>query len=294
MNVLKANGNPAAAPMPPSAGDFPDERRTLHEGCAGAVLLISRSAPNAPKQGYAPVSEIALPLAGVFRWKVGRSATTIDANSALFISEGQVFSEAHPIKDRGHAAVVVIPAAAVLDEFCRGRRAEATVNFRAISRVASPRAQLLARRLAHVSDACGSLEGDELTIAFLAETLDHRLPEETPQSCRLVSRAKEFLHEHDGPCSLANAAEEIGVTPIYLTQAFKKSVGLPLYKYQKQLRLSRALNELPNCDSIIDLALDLGFSSHSHFTAAFTATYALTPSAFRESVRSGALAARVA
>ena len=36
------------------------------------------------------------------------------------------------------------------------------------------------------------------------------------------------------------------------------------------------------CDDLTDLGLDLGFSSHSHFSAAFRAAYGRTPSAFRQ------------
>jgi AraC-like DNA-binding protein len=52
-----------------------------------------------------------------------------------------------------------------------------------------------------------------------------------------------------------------------------------------QLRLSRALVELPHANDLTALALDLGFSSHSHFTAAFRRMFQCTPSEFRESTR---------
>jgi AraC-like DNA-binding protein len=49
--------------------------------------------------------------------------------------------------------------------------------------------------------------------------------------------------------------------------------GLPLYRYQLRLRLARALDLLARYDDLSALAHDLGFSSHSHFTAAFRDTY---------------------
>ena len=54
-----------------------------------------------------------------------------------------------------------------------------------------------------------------------------------------------------------------------------------VYKYQTRLRLSRALLELPTCASLTELALDLGFSSHSHFTTTFKAAFGISPSLFR-------------
>ena len=42
--------------------------------------------------------------------------------------------------------------------------------------------------------------------------------------------------------------------------------GLPLYRYQLRLRLARALDLLAQYDDLTSLGLELGFSSHSHFS----------------------------
>jgi AraC-like DNA-binding protein len=55
-----------------------------------------------------------------------------------------------------------------------------------------------------------------------------------------------------------------------------------MYRYQLRLRLARALDLLGDYDDVTDLALALGFSSHSHFSAAFKQVYGQTPSAFRK------------
>jgi AraC family transcriptional regulator len=52
-----------------------------------------------------------------------------------------------------------------------------------------------------------------------------------------------------------------------------------------QLRLARALAELPHTDDLTTLALDVGFSSHSHFSAAFRRAFGMTPSQFRDTSR---------
>src|SRR5690606_27630326 len=78
--------------------------------------------------------------------------------------------------------------------------------------------------------------------------------------------------------TLAEIAREIGGSPVYLTQVFRQIEGLPLYRYQLHLRLARALDLIPGCESLAALAFDLGFSSHSHFSAAFKRTYGVSPS----------------
>lgn len=80
-------------------------------------------------------------------------------------------------------------------------------------------------------------------------------------------------------------ASDLGVTPIHLTQTFKRSEGIPLYRYQTHLRLGRALHRLPEQEDITNLAFELGFSSHSHFTAAFRSEFGMTPSQYRSGIR---------
>jgi AraC-like DNA-binding protein len=111
-----------------------------------------------------------------------------------------------------------------------------------------------------------------------------RLRHPTP---RIVDITRRILLEQDGQrCSLADIARQVGVTPSYLTQEFTRSMGAPLYQYQMQLRMTRSLLELPECLDITALALSLGFSSHSHFSAAFKACFGQTPSTFRDRVSS--------
>ena len=46
--------------------------------------------------------------------------------------------------------------------------------------------------------------------------------------------------------------------------------------------VGQGLQEQHAVDDVTDLALALGFSSHSHFSAAFKQVYGQTPSAFRK------------
>jgi AraC-like DNA-binding protein len=108
----------------------------------------------------------------------------------------------------------------------------------------------------------------------------------SPATRRLIRRAKEFVEAHaTEPLRLGDVAYAVGASPAYLTDVFRRCEGLPLHRYAVQLRLSRALVELPHAEDLTVLALDLGFSSHSHFTAAFRRAFDCTPSEFRESTR---------
>jgi len=85
--------------------------------------------------------------------------------------------------------------------------------------------------------------------------------------------------------TLGELGGEVGHSPVYLTQIFQQVEGVPLYRYQRQLRLARALELMPQYDDLTALSLDLGFSSHSHFTTAFRQAYGRSPSEFRRAAR---------
>ena len=103
---------------------------------------------------------------------------------------------------------------------------------------------------------------------------------------KLVDRAKLLLSsEVARRWTLSEIGTEVGVSPVYLTQVFQQVEGMPLYRYQLRLRLARALDLLGQYDDLTTLSMDLGFSSQSHFGAAFRQAYGRTPAEFQRSVR---------
>ena len=112
-----------------------------------------------------------------------------------------------------------------------------------------------------------------------------REPGSTYARRRLVDRVKVLLaSDLSQRWTLAEIAREIKGSPVYLTQSFQQVEGLPLYRYHLRLRLARALDLIPKRDDLSGLAQDLGFSSHSHFSAAFKQAFGLTPSEFKDGV----------
>ena len=99
---------------------------------------------------------------------------------------------------------------------------------------------------------------------------------------RLIGRTKEYVAAHlSDSFRLGDVARTVGASAAYLTDVFRRFEGLPLHRYALRLRLSRALAELSHANDLTDLALDLGFSSHSHFSSAFRRAFGCTPSEFR-------------
>jgi AraC-like DNA-binding protein len=78
---------------------------------------------------------------------------------------------------------------------------------------------------------------------------------------------------------VANAAK---VSPYHLCRIFAREVGMPIHRYLNRLRLRDSLWQLAERQtSLTDLALDLGYSSHSHFTDAFRREFGVSPNEFR-------------
>ncbi len=82
-------------------------------------------------------------------------------------------------------------------------------------------------------------------------------------------------------------AARLGVSVFHLCRTFKRVTGQTIQEFSRRLRLDLALERLAEADiDLSALAFELGFSSHSHFTAAFRAVFGLSPSTYRERRRS--------
>jgi AraC-like DNA-binding protein len=81
--------------------------------------------------------------------------------------------------------------------------------------------------------------------------------------------------------SLAELGAAFELSPFHLLRAFRRALGITPHQYTLQLRLRRALLPLETGSGrLADLARELGFSSHGHFSTAFRASFGLTPAEY--------------
>lgn len=86
--------------------------------------------------------------------------------------------------------------------------------------------------------------------------------------------------------SLSSLAAEHGYSPSHFHRVFKDVVGETPKDHVERVRLERAAYRLAAThESVLDIALSIGFRNHETFTRAFRRRYDMTPSVWRRDAR---------
>jgi AraC-like DNA-binding protein len=140
-----------------------------------------------------------------------------------------------------------------------------------------------------------ALEAEERIISLVADVIasahDDRRRRRKPNAIReahldLVERARAqivaHVTRHD---SVSSIAARLGTSPFHLCRVFRAGAGQTLHDYRLELRLRMLLERLAEPIAPISrVAMELGFSSHSHLTATLRHRLGTTPSALRHAL----------
>jgi AraC-like DNA-binding protein len=233
---------------------------------------------------------VVFPYRGVYVRHLGQDQAVAEANQVLFFNTAEGYRVSHPVPG-GDASLTLVINETHLRELAPRTllRDGAMLTFRQQRLRIDARAQVLVALLRHSlrENIAEPLEAESLALTLVQRALGPRTAHSAGASVgrqRLVDRVKLVLASDVARrWTLAEIAAEVRGSPVYLTQVFQQVEGLPLYRYQLRLRLARALDLLGQYDDLTALSLDLGFSSHSHFSASFRQTYGRSPSEFRQS-----------
>jgi AraC-like DNA-binding protein len=279
-----------ASAAPALAGQD-DTLTTVYAGVLGRVEYLDCSGKRRGRGGRASSTHfhIVLPLSGSFVWYPGKHEIFADSATAVFAGGGEDFEISHPVS--GDRSLVIWPTGPTLEAMTRTGRKNWKRHpaFASRTRRTTHEIQKTERALiAACSRPENLLKVEEILAQLLSSLVDDgaSTARETAGAHRTVSRAKSLLQERlPERLTLGEVAGAVGVSPVYLTQLFRNVEGVPLYQYALNLRLVAALDALAQSDDITRLAIDVGFSSHSHFTAAFGRRFGASPSTLRAELR---------
>lgn len=261
-------------------------RETRHTLLATDLLRVERLSvhgltrrPTPPV--HSPELQLVLPVLGAFTFHCGSSRELIDPNQALVIEPDNVSSDSHPVGGDVHLLLITPrePLLNVLEG--AGSRTGRPAGTQPLQPQLQPLLAALWQQPRTALPEAG-LEVEELSLTITRRLLAAARPaQRRRRDGSLVDAARELLASTDERLSLLELSRRLGTTPAHLTTAFRSRVGLSLAAYHRRLRLARALIELPRSDDLARLALDLGFSSHAHFSTAFKRLFGEPPSALR-------------
>lgn len=136
---------------------------------------------------------------------------------------------------------------------------------------------------------------EELVVLLLERAVELSLAQASPVRRPVPERAhRDLVHDVERLLSerptedlrLSAIARAVGSSVHHLCRAFRGATGMTLHQYRHQLRLRASLEPLQRTDRpLIEIALQQGFSSHSHFTSAFQRLFGAPPSRVRSAGR---------
>ena len=265
----------------------------VDDACCRRCASGRRSAEEA-KSDYM----VTFPRSGMNVRHVVEGTISVDPNTLVFANRDSPYQVSHPNgsgEDAMNLAVRADVLRHILDDLDPAT-AERETNLFAFawgpcdSTMFFRHRQLLARVRGrpHVDEA----DIDEGLLTFLADVLrrqydlrDRRRSKRataTGVQREIVAAVQQHLAAHLGAStSLDDLARHVGSSPYRLCRIFRTYTGQSIRAYRTQLRLRTAFDRLLDGADITDLALELGFSSHSHFSAAFRSPFGYAPSSLR-------------
>lgn len=241
---------------------------------------------------------------GTFRQHFGSRSVTATVNQTVFFSKDSTYRISHP-GECGDRGTVLSTSRRVLNDIVR--ELDPSIDEhpdRPFPFVSGPcdntlflrHRELVQRLEAAATTPLEPLWAEVTTLQLMADVLElafqrHDFPPQRKRSgtksdhAERVEAVKTYLAaDLKQRFTLDDIARVVGVSPFHLARMFQQHTGTPVHRYLMQLRLREALERLMDgADDLTSLALDLGFSSHSHFTDSFRREFGYSPSAARRS-----------
>jgi AraC-like DNA-binding protein len=279
------------------------ETRRLHAGRQLAIHDVRCGGRDTPPTAgeHTTVFQVILPRHGLYLFRMGRRDLVANANHACLIDPGREYRVTHPIGGCDSSTAVSLSRGLFRQLLAD---IDATAVDRADDRLAFPgdyalvapatalRHHALLRRLENPGTEALAVEESALLlcreVALAARAAAGRQPHAVREGSRRHHRERveavaAYLARHLArPVTLEELSRAAAMSPFQLARVFRAVTGLPIHRYRTRLRLLQALDRLrEGALNLSEVALEAGFSSHSHFTTTMRAEFGRTPSDIR-------------
>lgn len=248
-------------------------------------------------------NSIVLMRHGAFTMHFGKRRVTADVNQAVFFSKNSVYRISHPT-DHGDRGTSFLVAPRILNDIVR--ELDPTIDehpdqpFTFVTSTCDTQLFWLCRTFVQrleraAEEPLEHLWADVTALQWVADVLEsafekHDKPTRSQRTstktdhAEKTEAAKAFLASRmSEQVMLTEVAHEVAASPFNFARIFQQQTGLPVHRYLTLLRLRASLELLfDGHDDLTKLALDLGFSSHSHFTNIFRREFGHAPSEVRK------------
>jgi len=107
------------------------------------------------------------------------------------------------------------------------------------------------------------------------------------QEKKAIQQARRYIEEHFAVgVSLHELAQYVGLSPYYFLRVFRAEVGMPPYTYLESVRIGYAQKFIKAGRTLVEAAVEAGFSSQSHMTNSFKKIIGVTPGQYAGQIRS--------
>lgn len=122
------------------------------------------------------------------------------------------------------------------------------------------------------------------TILKHLKMLTDSISAEMDGACHSVYLVKQYIAEHySEDLTLNLLAEQVYLSPNYLSNTFTRVTGCSLNKYIRLFRMKKAKELLTDSNlKIVDISKAVGYPTPSYFIKTFQAQYGMTPNCYRE------------
>jgi AraC family transcriptional regulator len=264
--------------------------------CWAGVELDGPEEPN-------PTHSIVLVRRGVFQRRQHRAMLTADPNHILLFNALHPYRYSHPLPGGDDCTILAVETDTALNLVAQqspwdaekpgqpfhipcaiSSHRAAGIHYELLALLRRPSPQLV------IEDAMVELVEETIRSAYASYGEQRKREKHSRASADAARRhrdlteaAKLAINESLGALpALGDLAQDLGCSPFHLSRIFHQTAGMSLRRYITRLRASVAAERLAaGASDLTELALDLGFADHSHFTNTFRREWGLCPSRFR-------------